>query len=405
MNCEDLMNMIQIKDGIKLVAGETGVHRNIRWIYFADCIQCLDENFDISELIHGEELVIVTNVSLTNDDNKIIQLIDAMYKKNIAAFVINEGQISQKIIAYCNELQLPLFELSLQLHLIDFSQIVCRILVEEESNMNSIERILASILYSEHINKSEIMEQANYLDVSLSGKQRLTVFQIAEMKTQKQEHKEEGYLIEVSQNISKIVRREFRNYGLRNIMMYSQIEFVAAMLPAELFSKDLLSNIIRRIMEKAQSMYKVVIYAGVGTPYEYIEQFKYSYQEAKNAITMASLVRNDDNIYYYDDLGIYSLIMQISNGKFLDDYLDSKLGKLIDADNIQDGDLCSTLETYLNNNCNANAAAEELYIHRNTMRYRMEKIKKIINEDVSDLSTAMELKLAFAIRRYRNTDT
>ena len=33
MNCEDLMNMKQIKDGMKLIAGEKGIRRNIRWIY------------------------------------------------------------------------------------------------------------------------------------------------------------------------------------------------------------------------------------------------------------------------------------------------------------------------------------------------------------------------------------
>ena len=49
-----------------------------------------------------------------------------MYPKKIAAVVINENQISKKIADYCEELNLPLFELSVELHLIDFSQIVCK---------------------------------------------------------------------------------------------------------------------------------------------------------------------------------------------------------------------------------------------------------------------------------------
>ena len=69
---------------------------------------------------------------------------------------------------------------------------------------------------------------------------------------------------------------------------------------------------------------------------------------------------------------------------------------------MQEGSLCETLESYLDHNCNANATAEALYIHRNTMRYRMEKIKRILDVDINDMSVFLELKLAFAIRRYRD---
>ena len=88
--------------------------------------------------------------------------------------------------------------------------------------------------------------------------------------------------------------------------------------------------------------------------------------------------------------------------EFLDDYVTHKIGKLLEADNVQEGNLAETLEAYLDHNCNANATAEDLFIHRNTMRYRLDKIKHILNSDLSDLSECLELKLAFSILRYRN---
>lgn len=81
--------------------------------------------------------------------------------------------------------------------------------------------------------------------------------------------------------------------------------------------------------------------------------------------------------------------------------MENYIGKLIRADQLQEGELCVTLESYLDHNCNANATADALYIHRNTMRYRMDKIKKILNNDINDMSVYLELKMAFAIRRYR----
>ena len=50
MNCEDLMNMESIRKGMKLIAGDKGIDRTIRWIYFADCVQCLSADFNVAEL-------------------------------------------------------------------------------------------------------------------------------------------------------------------------------------------------------------------------------------------------------------------------------------------------------------------------------------------------------------------
>ena len=103
-------------------------------------------------------------------------------------------------------------------------------------------------------------------------------------------------------------------------------------------------------------------------------------------MTISRIAPNEEKVYFYENLGIYSLIAQISNGKFLDEYMESRIGKLIKADQMQEGELCETLEAYL---------------EHNTMRYRMDKIRKILEDDISDLSVFLELKLAFAIKRYR----
>ncbi len=403
MNCEDLLNIRSIRNGLKLMAGEAGTNRNIRWIYFADCMQCLDDNVDPAELIHGEELVIITNKSLTDYDDKIIDMVKAMVPKNIAALVINEGQISKNIINYCNEIDLPLYELSLNLHLIDFSQIICKVLVEEESQIFSRERILTSILYSDQLNIDDIIKQANYLGVNLSGKYRIAVLKIFE--ADQVTGTDEGYLIEMRRNIKIQVENEFRLHGLNRMMIHSQMDSTVIMFPSDLFSKELILSLFKNIIKIIKSSYKINIAVGIGSAYEYITDLKNSYEEAKNTLNIIKIINSTDNVYFYEDVGIYSLISQIKNGKFLDSYISEKIGKLIEADTIQDGELCKTLETYLDYNCNANATAEVLFVHRNTMRYRLDKIKKILGYDLNDLSVCLELKLAFIIQKFRECRT
>lgn len=403
MNCDDLLNIKQIRSGLKLIAGESGTHRNIRWIYFADCMQCLDDNVDPAELIHGEELVIITNKSLTDNDDKIVDMIKAMTPKNIAALVINEGQISDKIINYCNETELPLYELSINLHLIDFSQIICKVLVEEESQIYSRERILTSILYSDNINVDDIIKQANYLGVNIAGKHRIALLKLSEAN--QVNTADEGYLIEMRRNIKKLIENEFRLHGLSRMMIHSQMDSIVIMFPSDLFSRDLIISIFKSIIKTIKSSYKINAVVGIGSSYEYISELKDSYDEAKNTLHILKVLGSTDNVYFYEDIGIYSLISQIKNGKFLDSYISGKLGNLIEADKIQDGELCKTLETYLECNCNANATAEILFIHRNTMRYRLDKIKKILGYDLNDLSVCIELKLAFIIKKFRENRT
>ena len=388
MNCEDLMNIPKIYSGMKLIAGGSGMYRNIRWIYFADCTQCLSDDFKVSQLIHGGELVIVTNAALTDNDDKMLSMIVEMNQKNIAGLVINVGQISPMLTEYCNDNELPLFELSYDLHLIDLSQIVCKALVEEESNTNSIDQLLAAIIYSSNINDADIKIRAGYLGTNISDKNHIVV-----LKLNKNNKLQDSY-----ENLQRYIRYEFKNYGLQKMLMLWQIDTGIMLIPSELFSRDLLSNILTRIIDHINSYYGIDAKAGIGSAYEYISELKKSFQEALNSIKISHSESKSQKIFFYDNLGIYSLIAQIKNDKFLDEYVNNHIGKLIQSDVLQEGDLCKTLEAYLDHNCNAAAAAEHLFIHRNTMRYRMDKIKKILCCELDDLDVYLELKMAFEIK-------
>ena len=402
MNCEDLMNIPGLRDGMRLVAGRKGLSRNIRWIYFADCSQCLKDEVDLRDLIHGEELVIVTNESLTGDDEKIIEMIRVMLSKDIAGFVINEGQISQPVADYCDAVNLPLYELFVTLHLVDVSQIICSQLVEEENRNASRERLLASILYAESVQAREIYRQANYLGIDLTKSSRIGILRMfLPEEAEGSVRPDEGDFLEMCETLKKNVETGFRSCGLRHVMVLSQGRDIIFLLPAGNPDKEELSDILQNLIRRNEAGYHVTITAGIGTAYPYPEDLKKSYQEAKRSLTISSFAQNASRIYFYEDQGIYSLVAEIPDGKFLDGFMEKRIGRLIEADKVQEGKLCETLEAYLEHNCSANDTAEALYIHRNTLRYRLDKIQKILDIDSIALPEAIELQLAFAIQKYR----
>ena len=391
MNCEDLVNIPLLKKGLTLISGANGIRNNISWIYFADCVQCLDEEYNISELIHGGEMVIITNKSLTDDDNKIIDIIKVMYPKKIAAVVINENQISKKIADYCEELNLPLFELSVELHLIDFSQIVCKRLIEEESETHSREKLLTSILFVDNFNEYEVTKRATHYGITISGKQAVAIIKTVGLNDPAS-----------IKRIQNLVENEFRYYDINKLLIYSQFEAIVVMFPLDVFGRDSVVHFFEKIADKIRKDFEIEAYIGIGLWYEYLADVRESYTEAKSALQLISMEKQK-YVLSYNDMGIHSLISQIRSHRTLDNYINDKLGKLIEADKVQDSELCNTLRAYIENNCNSNATAELLFIHRNTMRYRLDKIEKILNVDLDDLSVCLELKLAFIILDFRNS--
>ena len=169
MNCKDMMQIPELTEVLKLKAGEKGLEQAVRWIYFADCLQCIKSEYRIENYIHGEEFVVLTNPSVTDDSRKLLALIRQMQNHGITAMGINEGQISKELIQYCEGKALPLFELPEKYPLIDLSQIVCRRLVLEENDRNASEQLFSSILDAEHLSREQVMAQARYLNIDLEG--------------------------------------------------------------------------------------------------------------------------------------------------------------------------------------------------------------------------------------------
>ena len=101
MNCKDMMQIPELTEVLKLKAGKNGLEQSVRWIYFADCLQCVKSEYKIENYIHGDEFVVLTNPSVTDDSRKLMEMIRQMYGHGITALGINEAQISEELMQYC----------------------------------------------------------------------------------------------------------------------------------------------------------------------------------------------------------------------------------------------------------------------------------------------------------------
>lgn len=405
MNCADIMRIPEFRGVMTLKAGEEGLQRQVRWIYFADCLQCIQNEYKMEKYIHGGEFVVLTNRSVTDDNQKMIALVEEMASYHIVALGINEGQISQELLAYCQSINLPLFELSQEYPLIDLSQILCQRLVMEENSRNAEEQLFSSILDGEHLNRESVYTQARYLNIDLSG-----VFRVVEFLYDRKDKKAAGAFgdgdsLTVGQAIKRVVRERFSYNLSEDILTRLQTGSVLALVPSNQINEDELKKILLSIRDLVGLECGRDLIIGVGNSAAYLEDVRLSRNEAAAAIRAADLELKEEAIYFFKDQGLYSFISRVEDEKFLDDFVENHLGRLVRADEAKGGDLCETLEAYLDNNCSVKETAEAMYIHRNTLNYRLGRIREILGVDLGNLKSCLNLKLAFLVRNYRNMYT
>lgn len=101
---------------------------------------------------------------------------------------------------------------------------------------------------------------------------------------------------------------------------------------------------------------------------------------------------------YYDEVGVYKVLFEIKNTEVVQDYITNTIQILFDYDQLNDTDYTKLLRLYLQYNGAVNRLAEELYVHRNTINYRINKIEEITKRDLSDFNTRLELDIALKLK-------
>lgn len=130
-----------------------------------------------------------------------------------------------------------------------------------------------------------------------------------------------------------------------------------------------------------------------------MEQLNSAKDEAKFALDMTKKLQVPvPFIAFYDQTGIYKMLHRLSEPQVLRQYAQEKLGRLLNSGS-KENDLLETLLCLLKNGFNLQKTAKELYIHYNTLRYRMDKLKEY-GVDTSNGLELAELALAYQMHTY-----
>jgi purine catabolism regulator len=135
---------------------------------------------------------------------------------------------------------------------------------------------------------------------------------------------------------------------------------------------------------------------GIGAPAADLDAWRLSFRQAGQALEMARRF-NERRPLYYPDLSVYRLLLQMETSPELAAFLEETLGRLLAHESASE--LLRTLGVYFEHNGNLSQTAEALFIHRNTLLYRMERIAAITGLNLDHAETRLAVQLALHIRR------
>jgi sugar diacid utilization regulator len=119
-----------------------------------------------------------------------------------------------------------------------------------------------------------------------------------------------------------------------------------------------------------------------------------SYREAQLALKVQSAARQSEQATEFDDLGVIRILAESEELSGIERFISVWLGALRDYDGGHGGALVETLSQYLEQGGNYEATAHALSTHRNTVKYRLQRIRAISGFDLANADTRFNLQLA-----------
>jgi carbohydrate diacid regulator len=164
--------------------------------------------------------------------------------------------------------------------------------------------------------------------------------------------------------------------------------------------KDL-EKLARSIVDTLGSEFYTKVIVGIGTAVVGIKDLAKSFKESQVALEVGKVFDTEKNIISYDNLGVARLIYQLPTTlceMFLREVF--KKGSIESLDH----ETLFTIQKFFENNLNVSETSRKLFVHRNTLVYRLEKIRKLTGLDLREFDHAIVFKVALMVKKYLNAN-
>ncbi len=143
--------------------------------------------------------------------------------------------------------------------------------------------------------------------------------------------------------------------------------------------------------------------SGLSGPAETLADWPDVHSQAVQAMKLGKRL-NKETLIKYNSVGIYQLLAQLEDQPALRKFCDQVVGPLVNYDNQHRSSLVETLNAFFRHHANVSQTADALYIHRNTLLYRLERIQDLTGQDLDQADNRLALHLALRLWQLRPSE-
>ena len=384
---EDMMVVSEDHYSMKLVAGKNGWSNSISWIMML-------EDITITHYFAGKEFAVTTGLGFPTT-KKLLSLAKQLVSTHASGLLINTGKyildLPQALIDYCDENNLPLLTVPWDVVLADMiKDLSIRIFLQGGTD----EQISSALIRA--IEEPDARE--HYVRHLLPHFDTDGIFRVILITT--------GDLDKMDtverRRLSYRMHLYLTNLTHNGHFFYYDSVFV-------LIINDMGDDEVRDIIHQFQNnlskrMPEEKVFIGVSDSVTDVSRLHLAYQRALCALNMAA--DTNTSLCYFAEMGLYRLLYSVSDRALLEDMSLRPLAPLLEYDSKHNADYVATLENYLKYDGSIQAVADAMFIHRNTIVYRMNNIRSLLGSSLTTSEERMTCLIACMIHRmYRKQAT
>lgn len=377
-------------EGATVLVGDTRGEHQVKAVYVSD-------GSNIPEKAERGGAFFVCDTAFGDKNNKefddnLKNYIDCLTDKQAAGLIIEKhtemAEITEDIVSYAAKKGIPLIIIPYETAVTQAVPQLYYSLFEDRNRQDESNLFMKELLYGDEQHAILRLANFNYKN----EKQHIAIF----FSFDKTDF--DGKMVEELALVMPI------NLSLTLFsVVYPDEDGVVVVL--ELSQKEPVKDIVNRFLSAVQhdmgdKLNGNTVSAGVSSIFYKPERMKECIDEAKKAMRLLRGYNICHSARYFEEIGIYRFFFELGNDVELEDFMMQRLGELISYDKENNSDYIDTLETYLDFGCNIGETAEYLYMHRNTIRYRITRVEEILGIDLNSAGTRFNLRFAFKIRKY-----
>ncbi|WMI80298.1 PucR family transcriptional regulator [Anaerotignum sp. MB30-C6] len=366
---------------VTLVAGEKGLNRGVNWFHMV-------ENMAFAAFIEEKNLVFTSGMAL-NEEMDLFTLVEAQIKQKASGTLLNLGpyipQVPQKVIDLCNKNDYPLMVCPWNVRIPDIMKLFSNILL----NVEKAEVELGSALRNAIYFPSRKNLYANTL--YQYGFQENGFYTLGIIKP---EFNATRLSPDKLEQMVQIIERILMSTGDKSFVINSEGEFILVFCN---YKEDAIIKILNRIMTALLSRWDT-FFLGIGSNLQSLDHISSSYKQAIKMMHFNKKQNKKNEFCLYRELGLYKLFFAIDNTDVLEEYYLDCLGALEEHDLKKNTNYIEVLTLYLEKNGSINETAEMLFLHRNTVNYKIRKIEEMLGCSLSQIETRSKLFIALCLK-------